>query len=287
MGATDVRLDVAWAMLQPTGPNTYDPWGVAFVDRVINMATTRGLKVLVTFHMTPGWANNNRGAWYEPNNPADYARAFAYAVDKWPQVAAWEVWNEPNATAFWAPNADPVSYTRLLCAANAAVPAATTVVFSGTMHNDAPWIRRAYQANAKGCFDILATHPYPGLADESPLAADTSIWNFRHITAIRQVQADYADRKPIWVTEFGWSSHGNTGNEANWNRGVTETQQARYAVDAMKLLRSDYPYVQRAYWYNERNKATSSIHQNNFGLLNRDLTRKPVWTALRDYLATR
>ena len=30
-----VRLDVSWAMLQPTNATSYDAWGVAFVDRVI------------------------------------------------------------------------------------------------------------------------------------------------------------------------------------------------------------------------------------------------------------
>jgi hypothetical protein len=154
------------------------------------------------------------------------------------------------------------------------------------VHNDDTWIARAYDAGAKGCFDVLATHPYTAPADVGPLPRDNgSMYSFRHVTAVRDVMVQNGDRhKNIWFTELGWSSHANTGSEANWNRGVTEAQQARYAVESLRLIRDEYPYVKKAFWYNERNKSTGDIHQDNFGLLRRDASPKPAWYAIRNYL---
>src|SRR5687767_14383037 len=114
-GATWVRLDVSWAMLQPTSRDAYDlRWGVPFVDRVVSMITARGLQPLVTLWLTPGWANGGAGPRTLPTDPADYARAAGWAAQRWAgSVPAWEVWNEPNHPDFMV-GADPVAYTRLL-----------------------------------------------------------------------------------------------------------------------------------------------------------------------------
>jgi beta-xylosidase len=287
MGAHWVRLDVAWATFQPDGPDSYSESGTAYVDRVISMAHDRGLRVLVMLWWTPAWAGPDARA--TPDDPADYANAAGWAAARWAdKVDAWEVWNEPNLDDFWA-DTDPVTYTRLLCAAYPEIKAGdptAEVVFGGVVHNDDGWIRRAYEAGAKGCFDVLATHPYTAPSDEPATALDTGeIGDYRHVTAVRQVQEDYGDCKPIWFTEVGWSAHENTGTEEPWDVGVTQEQQAQYAVDALELARTDYPYVRRWFWYNERDKDEEDIHQANFGLLERDMTRKPVWYALRDYIA--
>jgi hypothetical protein len=91
------------------------------------------------------------------------------------------------------------------------------------------------------------------------------------------------DNSPIWATEFGWSSHANTGGEDPWDRGVTEAQQADYAVRALRVFESDYPYVTKAFWYNDREKATGDPQQDGYGMLNRDATPKPIFYAFRDH----
>jgi hypothetical protein len=285
MGARWVRIDVGWPQFQPD-PGAYSKSGVAYVDNVISMAHERGLEVLVMLWLTPDWAGPNERA--APNNPADYARAAGWAAAHWAdKVDAWEVWNEPNLDDFWA-GTDPASYTRLLCEAYPAIKAgdpSAPVLFGGVSLNDDGWIRDAYKAGAKGCFDVLATHPYTGPSDQGPTHPDASeMWDYRHVTAVRQVQKDYDDRKPIWFTEVGWSAHPNTGDEAPWNVGVTKEQQARFAVDALDLARTNYPYVRRWFWYNEQDRSGNDVHLANFGLLEPNGERKPVWSALRDYI---
>ena len=284
-GARWVRLDVSWAMIQPK-KGSYDlVWGVPKVDRVINEARARGLRVLVTFWLTPGWANGGRGERYGPDNPDDYARALAWAVQRWEgKVRAWEVWNEQNSSDFFR-SADPREYTRLLCASHARTKATGVrhrLLYGGTMYNDSGFIRRTYEAGVRNCFDVLSTHPYMAPSDASPdLPDDGTIWRLRHLETIRKLQAEYRDRTPIWATEFGWSAHANTGGEQNWNRGVTEEKQASYAVQALRILQNDYPYVRKAFWYNDVMRTDGDPQLNGFGMLRPDFSPRPVWNAFR------
>ena len=289
MGARWVRIDMSWAMLQPTSRTSYDmAWGVPFMDRIIKMANDRGLRVLGMLWLTPDWAQPTNGPRSSPANPADYGRALAWAAKRWQgKVQSWEVWNEPNSSDFWATES-PVQYTRLLCAGfNAVQQSGSTagIVFGGTVHNDVEWISRAYKAGAKGCFDRMATHPYVGPANASPASGgENDPWDFNRLAAVRQLMLSHGDRRPIWLTEFGWSSHANTGTEKPWHMGVTEAQQASYTVSALKLLRERHPYVTAAFIYNEREKETSDRHQNGYGIMRKDASPKPVYTAVKQYL---
>jgi exo-beta-1,3-glucanase (GH17 family) len=126
-----------------------------------------------------------------------------------------------------------------------------------------------------------------GPADDSPTARDDgNMWTFRHIDAVRTLMLNRDDRKPIWATEFGWSSHPNDGTEQPWELGVSEREQGQLAVQTLRLLGSDYPYVRKAFWYNERNKQSGNVHQDNFGVLDSRGSPKPIYYALRDYLGS-
>src|SRR5205814_368429 len=111
-------------------------------------------------------------------------------------------------------------------------------------------------------------------------------WILDHIRAVHDLMVAKGDgAKPIWATELGWSSHANTGTEPSWALGVTEAQQADYIVRAINFFATTHPYVKNVFWYNERNKATGNVQEDNYGLLHRDLTPKPAYTALQTLLA--
>jgi hypothetical protein len=287
-----VRLDVSWAMLQPDNESTFSPWGEQFVDRVIRMAEQRGLRILVTFWLTPGWANGGAGERVVPRNPADYARAIEWAAHRWAgRVSAWEIWNEPNNDESLI-GADPVAYTALLRGAYSAVhrgDAKAKVVFGGTVHNDDAWIAKAYAAGAGGNFDVMSTHPYQAVADQPPETADNgTAWRLTHVTAVRTLMVGNGDGdKAIWFTEFGWSSHSNSRGVANWQRGVTRAQQADYLIRTLKLVSSRYSYVTNVFWYTDRDGMADDAQNANYGLLAADSTPKPAYTALREYLKPR
>ena len=293
-GAGWVRLDFGWCSVEEAGSGKISDWYLERSDFVVNAARARGLKVLLTLWCTPSWANGGQPREVPPRDDADYASiARRMAVHFRGRVDAWEVWNEPNLNSFWQ-NGDPVRYAKLLRAAYPALKAGapdTPVVFGGPAHNDVAFIRSAYDAGAKGAFDVMATHPYMGMGDLPPSTPATGgKWDytlFVSVSAVRDLMVARGDGdKQIWFTEFGWSSHANWDGISNWQRGVTVQQQADYLIEALEIVRKNFPYVGPMIWYNDRAKATSDVHQAGYALFTRDYGLKPVYHALRDYLTT-
>jgi outer membrane biosynthesis protein TonB len=292
-GTQWIRLDLSWAMLQPTNGSSFDTgWGVPFTDSVVNQINADGFHLLVTFWLTPSWANGGAGETTLPTNPADYANALKWAAARYAgKVDAWEVWNEPNEPYSMA-GADPAKYAALLRAAYPAVHAgdpAAQVVFGGPSENDAPWIAKAYAAGIHGSFDVMSTHPYMGPSDAAPESADDgTIYKLTHVAAVHNLMTQNGDGdKPIWFTEFGWTSHANTSGMANWELGVTPQTQGDYLVRTLKLLKSSYPYVTNAFWYeaSDQNTGTTS-NIDNYGLLTSSFAPKPAYAAAQAYLTT-
>jgi hypothetical protein len=253
-GVTTVRLDVSWAMLQPSGP-TFDSWGTGFVDKVLKMITDRGMQPMVMIWMTPQWVTGSTDTLVPPTTATQLSQWQTFlqqAAVRFPQVTNWEVWNEPNHNDFMR-GGDPGVYGRLLSAAYGALKAGNPnakVIFGGTQYIDTPWIKNALAAGAKGRYDIMGVHPYMAVGNLNPDAPDTDgIWRMRHLPTLRNAMLAVGDDKPIWFTEFGWRA-GSVGT-ANWQLGVSSTTQAQYLAKTLSIIKNEWPYVTRVYWYRE------------------------------------
>jgi hypothetical protein len=287
-GVSWVRIDTAWGGIEHARKGDRNGWYIEMVDFCVDEARKRGLNVLIMLWWTPDWANGGRGHRVPPANPQDYADFARWAASHWRgRVAAWEVWNEPDPwQQFWQGTTE--QYVALLKAAYPAFKAGdpnARVVLGGASSNDDEWIAKLYALGAKGSFDVLATHPYQ--ADHPPEHADDgNRWWFTHLPAVRNVMLRYGDGEtPIWFTEFGWSAHANRPGTPNWQRGVTPEQQADYAVRAIRYTRAHYPYVPVMFWYKERaSPLGSDPYYEGYGLLNSDLSERPVYRALKRYL---
>ncbi|WP_177891088.1 malectin domain-containing carbohydrate-binding protein [Vallicoccus soli] len=295
-GVRTVRIDVGWDGLQPTATALPDPanWYVKLLDGCVAGARARGLEVLLTLDRSPAWARPTAYASTARVLPADPARirpvagwlAARYATS----VSAIEVWNEPNLKDF-VQVVDPAKYVAVLKAAHGAIKAAAPgmqVVFSGADRvavrpGAAPvddFYSLAYAAGAKGAFDVMGVHTYQGASNEAPDAPDIGTWRILHMPALLDLMRANGDgAKPVWVTEFGWSVHPNAAGAPSWALGVTEQQQADYTVRAFDIF-ARWPQVQRAFVYAERQKQTGDAHQDGYGILRRDLTPRPLFTAL-------
>lgn len=306
-----IRIDVAWASLQPDGPDAYTSWVFDYVKRYAALAHERGMKVLATFWNTPSWANADAGRHVSPDDLSDLERAVRYtATELRGSVDAWEFWNEPNLDSFYS--GTPGQYVDMLKVAYPAFKAGdpeASVVLGGTSYTDASWLEKVYAAGAKPFFDILAIHPYMAPADLPPETENGEMWTIAAVGGVRKLMTARGDvGKPIWFTEFGWSSHPNESASckevydsnrdvdpddgvpcsSNATMGVTKTQQADYFVRAIEYVASKNLLegwgVTNMFWYNERNKDTGLRHEDNFGLLNRDLSPKPVYKKIAGYL---
>jgi hypothetical protein len=198
------------------------------------------------------------------------------------QVQAWEIWNEENTSRFWSTGSDATRYTGLLRAAYPAVKAAdsaATVVFGGTFGNDTSYIATAYQAGAKGYFDAMAVHPYSG--NQAPDMPGGWFGGYR---SVRDLMLSQGDDKPIWFTEFGWSTT-SAANGVGYG-AAGQAVQADYLTRAYRMVEQD-PYVQVAIWYNFRNNFWNNDRDGweyQLGLLYTTFAPKPAYAAFKNYV---
>ncbi len=291
-GVRWVRVGVPWALIQPRRPTASDrgysmKWGVPRLDRIVRMAQRYHLKVSITLLRTPGWANGHASPEVLPTRLGRYAHVARWLAHRYAgRVQSYEVWNEPNHPGQL--HATVGHYTRLLCRAYSALHRGdprTKVVFGGTSGNDWLYLRQAYRAGAKNCFDVMATHPYS--RDISPLTKplNQKRWWFRNAWLVRRTMVRWGDRdKRLWFTEVGWSTHANSRGMSSSKRGVTRAQQARFALQMLRYTRRHYPYVKRVCWYSARNERTGDLENDHFGMFTLGLKPKPVVPALRAYL---
>jgi hypothetical protein len=287
-GARWLRFDFNWSVVQCRGPRS---WNWAPFDRVVAAARARGIEVLALIAYTPAWARPaGTTSKYapDPTRFAVFARAVAqrYAPRG---VHAYEIWNEPNHAAFWMPAPDPAAYTRLLRAAYAAVksvdPAATVVsggtapaATDGTNYAPVDFVQAMYANGAAGSFDALGHHPYT--FPVSPW--DSHAWNawyqmFGTTPSLRSLMEANGDgAKQIWATEYGAPTNGPVGSSF-----VSEAAQARLVGHAFPLFRS-YSWAGPLLWYSGRDLGSRrTTRENFFGVLRRDFSRKPAYSAYR------
>jgi hypothetical protein len=289
-GARWVRIDINWAQIQSRGPSSYD-WGA--IDRVVQGATARGMKVLGIIAYTPSWARPAGASHTYGPDPSTYANFAAKAVEHYSAmgVHAYEVWNEPNWQNFWTPRPDPAAYTRLLKAAYPAIkgadPQATVLTggtapapTDGTNYAPAEFLKAIYANGGGGSFDAVSHHPYgfPSFPGESH---EWSAWHQMYGTnpSLRSVMIANGDGgKKIWGTEFGAPTNGHV-------HAFSEDSHAEMITRAYALWKT-YDWAGPLFIYQHRDLGTSTDSgENFFGLLRHDFSPKPAYAAYQDAVA--
>ncbi|ABU59093.1 beta-galactosidase [Roseiflexus castenholzii] len=271
-----VREDFHWYWLEPE-QGRFD-W--AIYDRAIARLAGSGVNIIGVLNTAPAWATPfpddapGRPSYYAPD-PAAFARFASAVVTRYrDRVRFWQVWNEPENVRYWQPQPDPAAYAALLRAAYPAIKSAdpnAVVLSAGVVPTNIGFIRAIADNGAWGSFDILAVHPYV-----DPFSPENGQIGAGDVSAVKTL-VDNLGRKPIWATEFGWS----TGPADRDPRGVDEETQANFLVRASTLLRA--AGVEKVIWYNLKDTEP----RNLYGLLRRaggpaDLSQpKPSLAAFR------
>lgn len=282
VGATHVRVEIPWVVVQPALPNGYD-W--AATDDMIGAFDHSGLKICAVLGV-------HRASWQTLSMPQAFGQMCATVADRYRMVDTWEIWNEQNNAAFWSAsswwglfNSGPKAseYVPYLKAAHQGIHQirpTTTVLFGGMASNLSYWnpwygnvskdpvdfLKDCYANGAKGFFDGLAYHPYTmddSFANEQePTARQTFI---AKMATLNGVMSDQGDLKPMHLTEWGFG------------QGTDELKAARigkqYPLNAVPGVVSNYLYSLRD-WGDYK-----------FGLLNADWSRKPSYDVYEQSVA--
>lgn len=285
MGVRQIRIFLPWRAMEPSrGAHN---WVIA--DRILDAAADRGIAVVGAVTSTPIWASRN-GFWLPnaaPDDPATFADFMARVAQRYgsgsarPRIAAYEIWNEPNANIGWSPQPNVAGYTALLKAAYTAIkavePTATVVggvlgaglTFGTWTINPVTYLTQMYAAGAQGYFDALSFHPYNSSSSFSA-GAPYANTPYRQLLSLRQLMADAGDgEKKIWTTEYGVSTSSVSGaTQAAWITDFATTWSTMSGVGPMFI----YSLVDRP-------------NETPWGVFDRNWVAKPAVEAIRTWIS--
>jgi polysaccharide biosynthesis protein PslG len=289
LGAHWVRVFAPWPDLEPS-PGVHSAFWFAQYDRLLG-SLPKGTHAILDFVDTPSWESGSAAANAPPSNPADYANILHFLAQRWAgKVAAYEIWNEEDASRWWIGAPDPAAYTRLLQAAYPAVKSAdpaAEVVLGGLTGNDYNFLEGVYQNGGKGYFDAVGVHtdtacdvnsPFVFLRDADGQLDPDSFIGYREVHA---TELSNGDDKPIWMTEMSWRTTSAECSEGAFAgqklQGVSDAQQATYLSQAYHCLAAA-PYVQLGLWYPILDEGAVDS-----GLARANRSHKPSYAAMRSY----
>jgi hypothetical protein len=309
LGVGWVKQQVEWHTVEH-GPDNLD-W--ASLDQAVGAANAFGFKVLLGVTHAPDWT---RAVEQESGPPVDYAEFGRFmgqlATRYRGQVAAYELWNEPNLAREWRGDTlDPARFVALVTEGAKAVRAADpdAIVISGapavtgindgvTAIDDRAFLRGMYEAGVAQWVDGIGVHPY-GFANPP----DESVQDTTHVATSHNshpsfffrdtledyhaIMLEYGDTTHLlWATEFGWPSVEGLGqvDVTGWEyaREVSEAQQALYIVRAFQMG-EERPWVAMMFLWN-LNTATiwgPGDPTSAYSLLLPDGAYRPAYIALR------
>lgn len=243
----------AWREIEPTRDQFH--WEAA--DQVVAAAEYYGLDLVVRLDQHPAWVSDVDMSFNAPPEKlADYADYVQRVAERYRgRVRAYIIWNEPNLAIEWGgKRPDPAGFTGLLAAGYRAVKAGdpeALVVAAGlaptNSHDEQAmderdFLRAMYRAGAGAYFDVLAAHPYSfGQPPDAP-ASDSDHPAFDRLVELREIMVVFGDRhKPVWITEMGWTVMPPPEQP---DIGVSLEQQAAYLVQALDIIRQQWPWVE-------------------------------------------
>jgi GH35 family endo-1,4-beta-xylanase len=242
-----------WRELEPT----QDQFHWAVTDQLVAGAEYYGLDVIARLDQHPAWASSvNLALNAPPDELKDYGDYVQRVASRYRgRIKAYIIWNEPNLAIEWGGQPpDPAAFTQLLRVGYQAVKAAdpnAVVVAAGlapTNSNDAQaiderlFLSEMYRAGASAYFEVLAAHPYSFGQPPSAPESDRQHPAFKRLAQLRTIMESNGDHhKPIWITEMGWTID-PPPEQADIR--VTLPQQADYLVEALNIIRREWPWVE-------------------------------------------
>lgn len=287
-------IDWSWIEIKP-GVYNY-----ATLDGFAAAAARHHMKVLAMVFNAPPWrssapATGAQPGFYPPSNPQDFAHFASLLVQRYgphgsfwrenPQVPydpvrAWQIWNEPNLAQSWEPHPDLAAYVRLLKAASMAIKRVDphAIIVTAGMPLDTTFqesrndVAALYRFGGRRYFDVVAIHDY----GYSLAEVERWPWIARH------TMNRFGDpKKPLWLTEVGWSGGSPNFFVTNARKQrVSESQFFRWVQRARQRLD-----LRELFWYPWQDRHWEKGPKNwwgfHEGFFTNGLRPKPSFAALK------
>ena len=283
-GTKWVRIDLPWSWVEPHGPtvrNGHGSWSQ--IDAIFGAAHRHGLKPIPIVAHTPPWASDSGELWAYPD-AEPFETFFAAALRRYPQIQAWELWNEPNYSRFSKPRPDPAAFVEFLRSARRARDSvgSTAKLISGGLAPGVDieiddWINQVAIRGGLTLIDGLGIHPYSSVSPDDPRS------RMMQLQALHERLAKLGRPDlPLWLTEYG----APTVPVANGYAPALNEQQQADRLRTAFALASRFDWIENLTWYEYRDGCDDPVDPEcNFGLVRTDLSHKPAYDALREVVA--
>lgn len=266
MGFGWVKQLFGWRDIEQS-PGEYDWSKTDFL--VDTMMRYGGLNLIARLDFQPDWARSGCSDQGPPEDLQAYADFAGAVAERYRgQIAAYQIWNEPNLAREWCDQSpDPAEYAEMLRLAYAAIKAADPsayVISAGLSPTgsqppaampDDVYLDQLYQAmggDSEGYFDLLGVHAagFAAPPEVSPDEAEASaeygnerFFTFRRVEDLRAIQERYGDGDTrVAILEMGWTSD-EVNPDYAWH-AVTEAQKADYLVRAYEYAADNWsPWI--------------------------------------------
>jgi hypothetical protein len=305
-GIESVRLSIVWSWAQPTPRGPYEWSGL---DRVMEMTSRAGLRVLPSIVSPPRWVSNK-----ETTLPVATARqrraltAFLRALvarygpggEFWSEhategvhyepaithpmpIRSWQIWNEANFFYFAYP-VNPRTYAKLVTISSKAIKSVdpgAKVILAGLFARPkargvrgmpaTTFLQRLYKIPGfRSRFDGIDLHPYA--IDSGELE--------EMIEEFHDVAVENHDRPSLYLTELGWGSQ-NDFHKVAFEQGIRGQVQELKSSYSYLIQNARRLNLKGAYWFSWKDLKGSCTFCDSVGLFRAGARfhPKPAWHA--------
>jgi hypothetical protein len=311
LGVGWVKVQVSWKIYQPE-PDRLDDYRFGELDRLVEAADAKDINVMLSVAKAPEWSRPTTEQDGPPGDAALFQSFMNLLATRYTgQVAAYELWNEPNLQREWyGTSLSAPALVGLIQAGAAGVRAAdpkatlisaapaTTGINDGiTAIDDRVYLGQMIASGVTSHVDAIGAHPYgwanpPSSSAVNPDPVSPSHNNhpsFFFADTLRDyrqlLDAAGQTETPIWVTEFGWGSY--DGLEASpppgveYMAAVNEDQQAAYTMKAYEMGQ-DWPGIGPLILWNLNFAPTfgPDFVESSYSLFRPDGSARPVFNSL-------
>jgi hypothetical protein len=282
------------------------------LDEFVRRANEAGIQVLLGVSKAPEWSRPTTEMDGPPSDFALYERFMRDLASRYQgQVAAFELWNEPNLQREWNGFAlAGADFVRLLQAGErgvravdgtvlliAGAPAVTGIDDGVTAVADRRFLEQMLSADVAGLVDGIGVHPYgfanpPDSSMSRPASTDAPSHNNHPTFFFADTLADYAALMqnagvflPLWTTEFSWGSFQNVADLApagvEYMNDVSEWQQAEYTLQAFQMGQEQALGGPLILWnLNFGPLLGEQFAESGYSILRPDGTKRPLYWSL-------
>ncbi len=288
LGLEWVRIAMHWALLEPRqgefNLNAFDAAAKA-------MQAHKLRPVGFLAGSAPFASSAPQGApfsdQYPPKDNQLYSNSLLRFAERYPSFEAWQIWNEPNIYPYWRPSEDAEAYGKLLFTSADALRAKypeKTIVAAGMAyfsqmpyHDNALMLQSLLQQGVAQKNLVIAYHPYTEKPEGDDAQARDLLLRVQFINnALRANKID-----SIWATEWGWSSY---DGPKEMQAIIGQDGQADFTLRRLALMSAlDFDRIFLFTLSDLDNRA--GPRDQHYGLLDLEANPKPVYLALKNFLA--